>query len=215
MTRIELKHQSEFYILFQTIPKNSYWQIIRFYEENRDQINELDLEERQTIKYKYLAALFKFKEYHKYARLSHSWLQTFFENGEFDRKKLKTILLNKAISHYRIKEFDNAKKLLLELKKLEPSSDLPEFYLKKVIWSQTATEQTSINGLIVATILILIGILTVYILFIKTLYPQFIQLFVKGMVMLSVMLILFILRKYWVIRNKVYSQSKEIMQNSQ
>lgn len=120
---IQYSEQSRIFRDFRSIPYSDYYYLIRFYEQNNEDIYFLPLDEGMIMSYYYANALFETQEYKLHIQIANELLeQSIIHNIRYidGEDVYMTVLYKKANAHLRLGQLDTAKRLSTQLLRLEP-----------------------------------------------------------------------------------------------
>ncbi len=121
---------------FNQIDNSSYREIIRFYEQNREELKHLEIESYVDVQITYSSALFEIGRYNAFIKLVDPLIEmVIFQNivhfkGEDIYQKL---LFKKAAAHYQILELKQSQHILIELLKMDPQNAAVSYLLKRCL----------------------------------------------------------------------------------
>lgn len=120
---IKYSEQSRIFRDFRSIPYSDFYYLIRFYEQNTEDIHYLPLNEGLIMAYYYANALFETQEYQLYLPIANDILeQSIIHNIRYidGEDVYMTVLYQKTSAHLRLGETDTALRLATQLLRLEP-----------------------------------------------------------------------------------------------
>jgi tetratricopeptide (TPR) repeat protein len=123
------------YRQFVQIEKDSYAEIIAFFEENRRQIQYLEDEAYAEIFYFYAKSLFETGAYSEFLACADHIVEFIIDCNIFEirgENAYMELLFDKAAALYHLGEDGLAHKILLELLKMDPHNQYVRFFLKKL-----------------------------------------------------------------------------------
>lgn len=119
----KFSEQSRIFRDFRSIPYSDYYYLIRFYEQNTEDIQYLPLDEGLVMAYYYANALFETQEYQLFVPVANDILeQSIIHNIRYidGEDVYMMVLYKKACAHLRLEETDTALHLANQLLRLEP-----------------------------------------------------------------------------------------------
>ena len=129
-------YHSKVYLAFIEIESNDFQQIMRYYEENEEEIRALEFDEFFELLVAYVNALFESGHYEKHlvsvdVVIENSILRNiqYFKGEDIYRK----MLFKKAASLYNLHQYDKADYVLRELIKIDPFEKDSIQFLKKCL----------------------------------------------------------------------------------
>ena len=124
--RLSSDYISNVYEEFKSLKGAELREIIRFYEENKEDINALELNEFFELQVSYLCALFEFNEFDKFLALVDEAIEaSIIHNIQFvDHENIynKLLYLKAEALHYQL-EYHQAAFIFEELIKIDPYKD--------------------------------------------------------------------------------------------
>ena len=142
-------YRSKIYRDFKEIDTGEYRAIIRFFEENHESIQNLELEEYFELMVSYLGALFEIGAYERYLRLANGAIETsIIHNIHFFRGEdvYQKLLFHKAAAHFNLQQYDQAEHILRELIKMDPYDEDAIKFLRRALWVQKPSYIKSTRG---------------------------------------------------------------------
>ncbi len=142
-------YRSKIYRDFKEIDTGEYRAIIRFFEENQESIQNLELEEYFELMVSYLGALFEIGAYERYLRLANGAIETsIIHNIHFFRGEdvYQKLLFHKAAAHFNLYQYSQAEHILRELIKMDPYDEDSIRFLKRTLWVQKPNYIKSTRG---------------------------------------------------------------------
>lgn len=122
------------YWAFKEIDENAHSAVIRFYEEQKDQIFKLDFDEFFELQIVYANALFETGKYYKHLAICDRIIESSIENNiQYHRGEdiYFTTLFKKAASYYNIGNISSSIHILKELLKLDDKDKFTIGFYKK------------------------------------------------------------------------------------
>ena len=119
----KFSEQSRIFRDFRSIPYSDYYYLIRFYEQNTEDIHYLPLSEGLIMTYYYANALFETQEHALFVPVANDILeQSIIHNIRYidGEDVYLTVLYKKICAHLRLEENDIALRLATQLLRLEP-----------------------------------------------------------------------------------------------
>lgn len=169
MPYFQSTYHSKLYRHFKEIEEGAYREIIRYYEENEEEIKQLEFEENFELLISYINSLFEVGAYHKHLLMVDLAIEASISRNIQVYKGediFQTLLFKKAASFYNITEFDKADYILRELIKINPYDMDVILFLKKCLrkkepsWVNT-TRAVSIFFFLLAALVICIEVLLI------------------------------------------------------
>ena len=176
MARLSSRFVSDIYQEFISLRSREASEVIRFYEENKSAIDNLELNEFFELQVSYLIALFQFNEFEKFLVLADEAIEASIIhsikelNGEEIYQKLLW-MKGKAL-HYTM-HYDRASFIFEELIKIDAFNDK---YYSALARSKSKNLPAYIKNSRALSILLFIAsalIIGIEFLIIKSLYPEF------------------------------------------
>lgn len=169
-------YHSSVYLHFKEIEAGEFREIVRYYEENAPQIQQLEFEEYFELQISYLNALFEVGSYTKHIKISDQAITTSilhnikYHKGEDIYQKL---LFRKAASHYNLLEFDKARHILRELTKMNPYDEAVIHLLRKCTHKEYPAFIRNTRALSIVLFLLAALIISVEVLVVRTFFPVY------------------------------------------
>lgn len=119
----KFSEQSRIFRDFRSIPYSDYYYLIRFYEQNTEDIHYLPLNEGLIMTYYYANALFETQEHALFIPVANDILeQSIIHNIRYidGEDVYMMVLYKKACAHLRLEENDTALNLSTQLLRLDP-----------------------------------------------------------------------------------------------
>ncbi|MEM1323080.1 MAG: hypothetical protein AAGG75_22640 [Bacteroidota bacterium] len=160
------------------IQHEEYRTIIRFYEEYRQEITQLDFEEYFELLLAYTKALFEIGAYGSFVEVVDNAIGITIEhNIHFYQGEdiYQELLFRKAAAYYNLHEFDKSKYILRELIKIDPWNQLTIRFLKKCLRGEKSPYLRSARAISVVLFFIAAVIIAVEILFVSPVYPEYVM----------------------------------------
>lgn len=157
MTFESLKHikQNATYYQYQEIGSSAHIEKVRFFQENKTEIENLDFDLRFAVWSDYAMSMFELGRYREFTELADEMIPLVISENiyEVDGKDIYTeLLFRKAASHYNIIELEKANHVFIELYKID-DSPIHERALKQSLYK---VEKSKYRNLQAASILVFI-----------------------------------------------------------
>lgn len=133
-------YRSKLYQDFTEIEGNDYREIIRFYEENENQIKHLDGEEHFYLLTTYVNSLFEIGAYQKHLTIVDLVIEISIEQNIVRYQGVdlfQNMLFKKAASCYNTLQYKQAEHILRELIKIDPKEEETVLFLKRCLRKKT------------------------------------------------------------------------------
>lgn len=205
------------YDSFVEIKDHSYRSVVRFYENNYKQIQQLPLEEYLDLFTEYLLSLFELAHYKKYLSECQELIELSIEHNIYIYKGedlLQSTLLRKAACHYHIYETIEAKRVAKELLKINPEDKSAKMLYERCLLRKN---KAYINFSRSACIILMLSsamIISIELLLVRPFYDSYTYLveFIRNIFFASALLILVSSESYNLVttRLKLYKLLREI-----
>jgi len=165
---------SQVYREFMEIETNEYRTIVKFFEEYEQDIYQLKFEEYFDLISTYADALFEIGAYQDHLKNIDEIIEIIVDrNIKFYKGKdvFFDTIFKKAASHYNLHQYEKAEHILKELIKIDPTDKLTIRFLKKCIRHKYPPYLKNTRGLSVLTFLITAVIISIELIYIRSLYP--------------------------------------------
>jgi len=172
-------YQSKLYRNFKEIELTDYRGVVRFYEENEDQIQRLDQEEYFELLATYVNSLFEIGAYQKHLLLIDRVVEMTVDRNIQVYQGIDlfgVMLFRKAASLYNIMEYSRAEYILQELTRINPENEEVILFLKKCQRRKSSDiiQCTRASGIFLLLLTALI--IAVEVLFIRPFYEMYVPL---------------------------------------
>lgn len=127
---------SHIYESFTEIKDHSFRSVVKFYETNYFQIQQLPVDEYVELLSEYLNALFELSQYRKYIMNCHELIELSIHYNIVAYRGediLQNTLLKKAACHYHIYQTGEAWKITIELLKINPEQKSARMLYEKCL----------------------------------------------------------------------------------
>ncbi|MEM1328301.1 MAG: hypothetical protein AAGI23_20270 [Bacteroidota bacterium] len=168
-------YHSSLYQAFQEIEQSDYRTQVRFYEERRRQIVNLDEQESFDLLVTYMRALFELGMYGKYLQRVDLVLEiSIAQNIQFfkGRDLFCDLLYQKAASHYQMMEYERADYTARELIKIAPDYPNVHLLLKRIIRKSQPQFTKLIQAAAVICFIVAAAVIVVEIFYVRTFYAD-------------------------------------------
>ncbi len=118
---------NQLYLHYYQINKSAYYDKIRFFEKNRDQLFQLSYHEILEIKSDYAFALFEMGKYSKYLNICDELLETVIIDNIYDingKDVFEELLYRKAASLYNLNNYTKSMQICKELIAINPGHEI-------------------------------------------------------------------------------------------
>jgi len=170
---------SRLYQSFEMIDRSSFQTVVRFFEENSDEIQSLDFDEYFDILVAYVQALFDIGAYTKHVSMADVVIEASIINNVHVYKGInlyEKTLFQKSASLYNLQRYDESIHILSELLKINPfEPNYRAFWIKNKLRKKPGYLQV-LQGLSISLFfatMILIGVSGFYI---EPFKPEFLEL---------------------------------------
>ncbi len=127
MNRLQEIHEDSIYYAFKCIEERAYLEKIKFFEKNKDAIENLDAELSTEIWFYYAQASFEIGEYKKYTSLAEELLPRIINENIYyfnEVNVFETVLFHKGASHLNLEEYSTSNHIFSELIKIDKENRL-------------------------------------------------------------------------------------------
>lgn len=169
-------YRSKIYRDFKEIDSCEYRAIIRFFEENQEDIRNLELEEYFELMVTYLDSLFEIGAYERYLRLANGAIETsiihnihFFRGEDVYRK----LLFRKAAAHHNLQQNKKAQHVIRELIKMDPHDEESVRFLKKSLWIEKPEFITNFRGWSILLFILAAAVICAELLLVRPFFPEY------------------------------------------
>jgi tetratricopeptide (TPR) repeat protein len=163
------------YRQFVQIERDSYAEIIAFFEENKRQIQYLEEEAYAEIFYYYAKSLFETGAYAEFLACADHIVEFIIDCNIFEirgENAYMELLFDKAAALYHLGEDGPAYKILLELLKMDPHNQYVRFFLKKLHRRGFATFRQILRSVSIVSLLSSAFIIFLEILFVESFFQD-------------------------------------------
>ncbi len=185
------------YDSFVEIKDHSFRSVVRFYEANFSQIQQLPLGEYIELLHEYLNALFELSHYRKYLQNCDELIELSFQHNIVkyeDEDLLQTALLRKAACHYHIYQTDTALRITKELLKISPGHKSARMLYEKCLMRKHKSYVHITRGIAIILLLSSAIVVSVELLLVRPFYDHYVNLiefirnlfFIGGLIILTV-----------------------------
>lgn len=167
------------YRAFYEIDNGDYRTQVRFFEEQSDEIKQLEEDEYFELMFTYMHALFELGMYIKYLQKVDRVLEITIQNniGIFRGKDLFCeLLFQKAAAHYQMMEYAQAEHTARELIKINPEYGDVAILLKKIIRKSYPQFNKIIQASSVLLFIVAAVVIAVEIFYLRPFYPEYVSL---------------------------------------
>ncbi len=127
MTQLSSKYASNIYTEFKDLTGSEPRALVRFYEKNQKQIQNLELQEYFDLQVLYLSAIFELGSYHKLLGYIDTAIESSIRHNivEHNGKDVfQKLLFMKGEAYFHMMQFDKAKHIFLELLRMDCTNEL-------------------------------------------------------------------------------------------
>ncbi len=117
----------DFYFEYHRIGSKAFRDKVRFYEDNRSYVGQLEYSDRIDIDLDYVLCLFEIGKYHKFLSKADSLIEIVIMNNIFDFNGVNIyndLLFKKAACLFNTGQYIKSEKVLKSIVKIEPENDL-------------------------------------------------------------------------------------------
>ena len=169
-------YRSKIYRDFKEIDSCEYRTIIRFFEDNLEDIRNLELEEYFELMVTYLDSLFEIGAYERYLRLANGAIETsiihnihFFRGEDVYRK----LLFRKAAAHHNLHQNEKAQHVIRELIKMDPYDEESIQFLKKSLWVEKPRFISNSRGWSILLFILAAVVICLELLLVRPFFPEY------------------------------------------
>lgn len=169
-------YHSKLYRDFKEIEATDYRGVIRFYEENEKQIQQLDEHEHFDLLTAYANSLFEIGAYQKHLLLADLVIEITVDRNIKSYRGVDlfcTTLFKKAASLYNIREFVKAEYILCELVRINPGNEEAILFLKKCQRQKSPGIMQHTRAACIFLFLLTALIISIEVLFVRPFYDMY------------------------------------------
>ena len=136
MTSNSSTYQLKLFRNFKAIEPNAYHTIVRYYEEYKNEIHNLEFDAFFEIFVSYVSALFEAGEYEKHINEVDQVIELSIEKNIHFYNGVDIfleMLFKKSASSFNLKDYSQAKHIVQELLRINPANDLYIAFYKKIL----------------------------------------------------------------------------------
>lgn len=158
--KTESTYREEVFRQFKLIDKSSYREKVSFFKKHSEKIDELDINRNIGIRIEACEAFFELGQFYFVLEMVDPLLEDIIMENIYDhedRDAFQAMLFKKAASLYNLNKGKSAKKVLIQLLRLNPDDQVSAYLTRKILkeerrLSDIKTYAWSIAMLILATI---------------------------------------------------------------
>lgn len=176
---MQARHYSQVYRRLRDLDPADYQRIIRLYEEQEDEIGRLDVLEHFELTVYYVNALFHTGAYRQHLLMvdlviEKSICHNIHEVEGIGGDIFHQLLFHKAISAYRLQNFDLASHITRELIRMDRTNDYYTRFLRINLFKSKPQVLQAGRAFFISCILASALLITANLLFIMSFYPDFV-----------------------------------------
>ena len=208
-------HRSTYFKFFK-IDSSSYREKVRFYEENKKKISDLDYDEKFEIFADYIFALFEIGKYQKFLLQADEAIEMVIVENIYEingRNIFEELLFCKGACLYNLERYEKASYVIEELIKINPNQQFAQKLYRKILRRKGIGWYEINKAIAVVFLLSAISESLAELLIIDPFYEKIseeIKIFRKSLFGISLVLLVF--NEMWV-RLKCYYQVKSFPNN--
>lgn len=169
-------YHSKLYRDFKEIEATDYRGVIRFYEENERQIEQLDEHEHFDLLTSYVNSLFEIGAYQKHLLMADLVIETTVERNIKTYRGVDifcSMLFKKAASLYNVREYDKAEYILCELIRIDARNEEAILFLKKCHRQKSPGIMQHARAASIFLFLLTALIISIEVLFVRPFYDMY------------------------------------------
>lgn len=171
-----VRHHSQLFRQLRDVDPRDNQRIIRMYEEREQEIGRLDVEEHFELTVYYAEALFATGAYRQHLLMVDLVVQTCMQHSirtvpDIEGDIFCHLLFRKAVSAYRLRKLELARRVVEELVGIAPDNNLYVRFLRVIHFRQQKNLLQFSRGIFIFCILLAAGVITFELLLIRPFYP--------------------------------------------
>lgn len=173
-------HKGNFYIEYHRLGDTSFRDRVRYYEDHRTRLNELDFSKRIEVDLDYSMCLFEIGKYHRYLGIVDRLIETvIIENiYEFNGGNIyNNLLFRKAACLYNTGQFQKSEKVLKALARLDKENAEARLLFSKCKRKQNRGWYEGIKAIAMVMFISAMSLGFMEILIVKPFYNEYIRTF--------------------------------------
>jgi tetratricopeptide (TPR) repeat protein len=170
------KHHSKLFRSFKSLDDQAYQELIRFFEENEAEIQDLDFEEYFAMLCAYANALFEVGAYREHLLMVDSVIETSIQNNliEYEGEDIfRRSLFKKAASLYHTQQYAQAEHVLRELLKMDAQDPDARQFLHKCLRTHYPQVRSNARALAVFLVFLCVLLIAIEVLFVRPFYGMY------------------------------------------
>lgn len=170
----------DFYFKYHRIGSKAFRDKVRFYEENKSYLGQLDYEERIDVDLDYILCLFEIGKYHKFLSKVDSLIEVVIMDNIFEYNGLNIyndLLFKKAACLFNTGQYIISEKILKSIVKIEPDNDLARTLYGKCKRKQSRDWYEGTKAVAMVMLMSALSIAFMELLVVRPFYDDYIETF--------------------------------------
>lgn len=172
------RHHSQLYRQLRDVDPRDNQRIIRMYEEREQEIGRLDVEENFELTVYYADALFATGAYRQHLMMVDLVIEASMRHNisrveDIEGDIFQHLLFRKAVSAYRLRNYELAAHVAQELIRIDPERDMFVRFLRITYFKSQHSVLQFGRGAFILCILIAAAAVTFELLFVRPFYPNY------------------------------------------
>lgn len=174
------KHTGSFYIEYHRLGDTSFRDRVRFYEDHKNRLNELDYSERIEVDLNYSMCLFEIGKYHKYLEIVDRLIEVVIIDNiyEFNDENIyNSLLFKKSACLYNTGQYQKSEKVLKALSRLDRDNQLARQLFSKCKRKQNRVWYEGIKAIAMVMFISAMSIAFMETLIVRPFYNEYVNTF--------------------------------------
>ena len=170
----------DFYFKYHRIGSKAFRDKVRFYEENKSYVTQLDYEDRIDVDLDYVLCLFEIGKYHKFLSKVDNLIEVVIMDNIYDYNGLNIyndLLFKKAACLFNTGQYIKSEKILKSIVKIEPDNDLVRTLYGKCKRKQSRDWYEGTKAIAMVMLMSALSIAFMELLIVRPFYDDYIETF--------------------------------------